>query len=178
VIKRVLILLITLLVAKTGLVYANQADNHLRALFLYNFANYVEWPDSAFTRSHGQLHMCLFGEIEFLPMISVYDGTLIGERQLNVFQTTKLKEIEKGCHILFVSRDKRIELPNFFNQIKYTYVLSIGERKDFSAKGGIVSIVRTSDRVQFDINLTAAMANRLTISSDLLSLARKIRRLK
>jgi len=177
-VKKNIILILMVVWGMTGSVQASEADNHLKALFLYNFANYVEWPESAFTRSHGQLHMCLFGEVEFYPMVDVYDGTLIGDRQLNVFMTSDIKKIEKGCHILFVSRDKRIELPNFFNQIKYTYVLSIGERSDFSVKGGVVSIVRTTDKVQFDINLTAANANRLTISSDLLSLARKIKRLK
>jgi len=173
-----LLLLIMMMVSLLQNVQASEADNHLKALFLYNFANYVEWPETAFTRSHGQLHMCLFGEVEFYPMINVYDGTLIGERQLNVFMTSDIKKIEKGCHILFVSHDKRIEMPNLSKQIKYVYVLSIGESTDFASKGGVVSIVRTTDRVQFDINLTAANANRLTISSDLLSLARKIKRLK
>ena len=57
------------------------------------------------------------------------------------------------------------------------YVLSVGERKGFAEKGGVINIVRTADEIQFDINLATAMANGLLVSSDLLSLARDVKRL-
>lgn len=177
--KRVKYLVLTwLLFIPLISVYASQAENQVKALFLYNFANYVEWPKSAFATPKTKLRMCLFGEVEFANTLSVYDGTIIGERELEIFKTNEIAKISKGCHILFVSKEKKSKLPAFFKKIKYLYVLSIGDSDKPSSGGEIISIVRTTDRVQFDIDLSLANANRLTISSDLLSLARRIKRLK
>ncbi len=156
---------------------ASTEDERLKALFLYNFANFVDWPESAFQASDSDLRLCLFGDIAFGSMLDAVDGTLIGNRRLSLKRTKKLKEIEVGCHMLFVSHEQRIRLPHFFTQIQYMYVLSVGDRKGFSEKGGIINIVRTEDQMQFDINLSTAMANGLTVSSDLLSLAREVKRL-
>lgn len=160
------------------IVNAGQAENHVRALFLYNFANYVEWPESAFSSPSDKLKMCLYGLPDFMAVLKVYDGTIIGERELQIFASEKVNEISSGCHILFVSKQKKKLTPDYLRKIKSLYVLSIGDSDDKTSEGEIISIIRTSDKVQFDIDLTLASANRLTISSDLLSLARKIKRLK
>ena len=156
---------------------ASTEDERLKALFLYNFANFVDWPDSAFKASDSDLRLCLFGEIAFGSMLDAVDGTLIGNHRLSLKRTKKLKDIETGCHMLFVSHEQRIRLPHFFTQIQYMYVLSVGDRKGFAEKGGVINIVRTEDQMQFDINLSTAMANGLSVSSDLLSLAREVKRL-
>ena len=156
---------------------ASTEDERLKALFLYNFANFVDWPDSAFKASDSDLRLCLFGEIAFGSMLDAVDGTLIGNHRLSLKRTNKLKDIETGCHMLFVSHEQRIRLPHFFTQIQYMYVLSVGDRKGFTEKGGVINIVRTEDQMQFDINLSTAMANGLSVSSDLLSLAREVKRL-
>ncbi|MBV1922366.1 MAG: YfiR family protein [Pseudomonadales bacterium] len=156
---------------------ASTEDERLKALFLYNFANFVDWPESAFQANDSDLRLCLFGDISFGSMLDAVDGTLIGNHRLSLKRTKKLKEIETGCHMLFVSHEQRIRLPHFFTQIQYMYVLSVGDRKGFAVKGGVINIVRTEDQMQFDINLSTAMANGLTVSSDLLSLAREVKRL-
>ena len=82
-----------------------------------------------------------------------------------------------GCQILFVSKDRNEELPDFFKYLKFVYILSVGDQLGFADKGGIINIFRTSDRMQFDINLTNASKHGLSISSELLSIAREVKRL-
>src|SRR5260370_3970113 len=53
-------------------------------------------------------------------------------------------------------------------------VLTVGESKDFAARGGVVGMVTAEERVRLEINLTVAMRARLTISSRLLSMAHVI----
>lgn len=159
-------------------VFAANDYERVKALFLYNFANFVEWPESAFNDKKSDLLMCLFGDVSFGTMLNAVDGTLIGNHRLRIVRTKKIMDIKSGCHLLFVSQEQRVRLPHFFTQIQYMYVLSVGERKDFAEKGGVIHIVRTEDEMQFDINLTTAMANGLLVSSDLLSLARAVTRLK
>lgn len=151
------------------------AEYQVKALFIYNFANFVEWPETAFNSETADLKLCLYGNVPFGIFLDEVNGTLIGNRKLNVKRTTTLGEIKDGCQILFVGDDKKVILPKFWAEIKYLYVLSIGEEKDFAAKGGVINIMRTTDQVQFEVNISNALENGLFISSDLLSLARKIR---
>lgn len=155
---------------------SSEAEKQVRAQFVYNFANFVEWPTDAFASPSTAIKICLFGEIGFAPYLYSYNGTLIGERELVVRKTNSLNEIRAGCHILYVGEDERVRLPTFWREIQYIYVLSIGERTGFADKGGIINILRTRDRVQFDVNIENAINNGLFLDSDLLALARLIKR--
>lgn len=159
-----------------------QAQNHspemalqIKAQFVYNFANYVEWPSDAFANGQSPIRTCLFGEVDFAPYLLAFEGVLIGQRPLQIVQTTQVKSIETGCHILFVGEDRQVDLPDFWSSIQYLYVLSIGEMRGFADNGGIINIFRTSDRLQFDVNISNALINGLFLDSDLLALARTIK---
>lgn len=155
---------------------AIEAEQQVRAQFVYNFANFVEWPDDAFANNEAPIKICLFGEVNFAPYLYTFAGTRIGMRTLVVQKADQIEEIRAGCHILYVGQDERVRLPTFWQEIQYIYVLSIGDRQGFADKGGIINILRTRDRVQFDVNIENALINGLFLDSDLLALARVIKR--
>ncbi|MCG8668409.1 MAG: YfiR family protein [Pseudomonadales bacterium] len=168
-------LILTVPMANASDLEYQKREHQAKALFLYNFANFVEWPTEAFEKPKDPITLCLFGNIPFGNFLDSVNGTLIGERPLTVQRTQDMADIADGCHILFVGDEQRVLLPEFWNQIKYLYVLSVGEQNQFTQRGGIINILRTTDRVQFDVNISNAIANGLFISSDLLALARTIR---
>lgn len=149
-------------------------EYQVKALFLYNFANFVEWPDNAFENPGSPLKMCLYGAVPFGEFLDVVNGAQIRSRFLQVIRTTDYNKIKSGCHILFVGIDHVGELESFFSNFNHLFVLSIGNTQDFARKGGVVNILRTRDQQQFEINLSKAMESGLLINSDLLSLARII----
>ena len=147
---------------------------HIKALFLYNFANFVEWPTFAFKNGENQLRMCLYGSVPFGGFLDAVDGTRIRDKRLKIVRTSSAKEIEPGCHILFVGTDQLDVIEELFKNINHLFVLSIGNVEGFTDKGGIVNILRTQDHQKFEINLSKAIESGLLIDSDLLSLARII----
>lgn len=149
-------------------------EYQVKALFLYNFANFVEWPRDAFVDQSSDLKMCLYGAVPFGEFLDIVNGVKVRDRTLQVIRTTNYEKIQSGCHILFVGIDHIAELEQFFKNLNHLFVLSIGNTTDFARKGGVVNILRTSDQEQFEINLAKAIENGLLISSDLLSLARII----
>jgi len=149
---------------------------HVKALFLYNFANFVEWPSDAFQDKNSALTMCLFGSVPFGGFLEAVNGTRIRARTLNIIRSSDPSEIQSGCHILFVGTDRLELVEQLFKNLNHLFVLSIGSLDGFTEKGGIVNILRTRDQQKFDINLSKAIANGLLFDSDLLSLARIINR--
>ena len=149
-------------------------EYQVKALFLYNFANFVEWPADAFSSPTAPLKMCLYGAVPFGEFLDIVNGATIRDRTLEVLRTTDYEKIRSGCHILFVGIDHHKELNDFFKNLNHLFVLSVGDVEDFATSGGVVNIYRTSDQQQFEINLSKAIENGLLISSDLLALARII----
>lgn len=149
-------------------------EYQVKALFLYNFANFVEWPVDAFSSPTSPLKMCLYGAVPFGEFLDMVNGATIRDRVLDVIRTTDYEKIRAGCHILFVGIDRTNELEQFFKNINHLFVLSVGNTEDFATRGGVVNIMRTSDQQSFEINLAKAIENGLLISSDLLALARII----
>ena len=147
---------------------------HIKALFLYNFANFVEWPSDAFENKDTPLRMCLYGSVPFGGFLDAVDGARIRDRNLKIIRTSNSADIESGCHILFVGTEHLDTIEQLFHNMNHLFVLSIGNVEGFTDKGGIVNILRTQDQHRFEINLSKAIDNGLLIDSDLLSLARII----
>lgn len=147
---------------------------HIKALFLYNFANFVEWPADAFDNEDTPLKMCLYGSVPFGGFLDAVNGARIRDRHLMIIRTSNIEETKSGCHILFVGTEHLATIEKLFNNLNHLFVLSIGNVKGFTDKGGIVNILRTKDQHKFEINLSKAIENGLLIDSDLLSLARII----
>ncbi len=147
---------------------------HIKALFLYNFANFVEWPEDAFSDKSTNLKMCLYGSVPFGGFLDTVDGTRIKDRHLKIIRTSDIEDIKPGCHILFVGTDQLGLIQQLFLNINHLYVLSIGNVDGFAETGGVVNILRTRDSQKFEINLSKAIENGLLIDSDLLNLARII----
>ncbi len=163
--------------ARQGLEPSRQkAEQLVRAQFVYNFANFVDWPANAFASPEAPLKICLFGQVSFAQALMVYQGVKIGARPLWIHPSQSLEGIREGCHILYLGDDQRVQLPSFWQEIRSLYVLRVGERDAFADQGGIINILRTQDRLQFEINLENALKQGLMLDSDLLSLARAIKR--
>lgn len=169
-------LALMILVVTSG--FAQSVDEtreyQVKALFLYNFANFVEWPEDAFESPASPLRMCLYGEVPFSGFLEPFDSTRIRERELTIIQTDNPDRIHNGCHILFVGANKLDEVERLFSNLNHLFVLSVGSMQGFTDKGGIVNILRTRDQQKFEINLSKAIENGLLIDSDLLALARVI----
>lgn len=151
-------------------------EYQIKALFLYNFANFVEWPNQAFPTVDAPLKLCLVGYVPFGGFLDTVDGTFIGKRMLAIVRADKSShaDIQSGCHILFVGTDQKTELQRLFSDINHTFVLSVGAEPRFADDWGTVNIFRVRDGAKIEINLKKAMASELTISSDLLAIARVI----
>jgi hypothetical protein len=86
----------------------------------------------------------------------------------------KYGEALRKCKVLFVYSAQECSCEDIIGIVKDSSVLTIGETKDFAAKGGIIGFVVEKNKVRFEVNLTAAKRANLKISSKLLRLAKRV----
>jgi len=144
----------------------------IKAGFIYNFANLVQWPGNAFPQADSPIVIGIFGED---PFGTVLDRVLAGKKvNGRIFLVKRLKSVAdlKECHIVFVSSSKMAHLAEAIHAVKGMPILTIGEIPGFARSGGIINLVLEDNKVHFEVNVEAAKEADLNISSRLLALAR------
>lgn len=150
------------------------SEYQAKALYVYNFAKFVEWPVHAFTSSAAPLQLCVFRENPFgSDLEQIIEGKTIAGHPVRVVTVQNGGEA-RGCHLLFISASQNRQSVKVLGVLGDGSVLTVGESKGFTQQGGIINFVVQDDRVQFEINQRAAEQARLNISSRLLSLARLV----
>src|SRR5262245_36573345 len=81
-------------------------EYQLKAVFLFNFAQFVEWPSAAFPEAQTPLVIGILGEDPFGAYLDeTVRGETVNNRSLIVRRYRRVEEIET-CHILFISRSE------------------------------------------------------------------------
>ena len=148
---------------------AQPGEYQVKAVFLFNFAQFVEWPPNVFPDANAPL---VIGVLGHDPFGSYLDDTVRGERvnsrPLIVQRYRNAAEI-KSCHVLFISRSESDQLDQLVANLKYRKILIVTDAD--GGKGGvIIRFVNEGNRIRFKIDAQAAKAANLTISSKLLRL--------
>jgi len=151
----------------------------VKAGFIYNFANLVQWPANAFPQSDSPIVIAILGQDHFGPTLDrVLEGKKVNGRSFvikrwkTVNELLKARSELKDCQILFVSSSEMGRLNDAIQVVKGIPVLTIGETPGFASRGGIINLVLEDNKVRFEVNVDAAKQADLNISSRLLALAR------
>jgi len=140
-------------------------EYQVKAVYLFNFAKFVEWPADA---QSGPLMICVAGQN---PFGDVLDETLRGETvNSRPLAARVISGPEPGCHVIFVPRGAATTA--FLRAARGAPTLTVGETPDFLAQGGIINFILEGGKVRFQIDAKAAERAELRISSHLLRLAR------
>lgn len=146
-------------------------EYQIKAAFLYNFTQFVEWPSEAFLKEDSPLVIGLLGEDPFGAYLEeTVRGEEINGHPLVVQRYRNVEEI-KPCHILFINLTKPDQLKQVFASLKTQHVLTVSDVNNFTRLGGMILFFIENNKTRLRINLEAAKDADLTISSKLLRLA-------
>lgn len=138
--------------------------NQLKAVFIYNFTQFVDWPSSVFSSNSSPFVIGVLGHDPFGSYLeSVVEGEKYGSHPIVVQRYKSLKEINT-CHILYVNEDASSAIKDLKNRS----ILTVGDQDDFATSGGMIRFFLEKSKIKLQINLGAAKAANLTISSKLL----------
>jgi len=160
---------------------SGSAEYLIKAGFIYNFANLVQWPSSSFTQPDSPIVIVILGEDHFGTTLDrALDGKKVNARSFVIKRAKSISELQrtlgpqKDCQILYVSSSEMPHLSDAIQMLKGVPVLTIGETPGFARNGGIINLILEDNKVRFEVNVAAAKDADLNISSRLLALARII----
>lgn len=152
----------------------NEVAHRVKAAYLYKFATYVEWPQSAFADAGTPMTIGVVGADEVAAELSkLREGRQVHNRALEV-RTLKPGERLAGLHILFIGRPESGRLKRIVESIEPQPVLTVTESDGALGAGSVINFVAVEDNIRFEVSLARAERNGLKISARLLSVAQKV----
>ena len=143
----------------------------VKAVFLFHFAQFVEWPPEAFAEKNSPLVIGVLGSDPFSNILdeTVRDEEVRGHRL--VVERYRTVEQIKNCHILYIGQSEARRLEQDLAQLKKKPVLTVSDIEAAPERGVMIRFEAKRTRIGFAINREAAKSANLTISSKLLQAA-------
>jgi len=146
-------------------------EAQVKAVFVLNFAKYVDWPGAVFPKADAPLTVGVMGADVFSDDLQQrVAGKKVNGHPFVIKQLMTDADLS-GCQILFISDSEAAHMGEILARAGALPVLTVGEDAAFAQNGGIINFVLKDGKVRLEIDLTAARKNGLTISSRLLAVA-------
>lgn len=147
-------------------------EYEVKAAFVLNFLQFIEWPAGTSTNSGTPLVIGILGENPFGAALdeTIKDETVQG-RPLKIKRARQASDL-RDCQLVFVCRSEKNHLKDVLAALQGSGALTVSDIEQFSQHGGMIGLVNESGRIRFEINQESAEQGNVKISSKLLRLAR------
>ena len=144
-------------------------EYQVKASYLYNFLQFITWPDDVFPED-GKFNLCVVGAERFGNALAALAGERGAGREIAVRPLARPAQARaQRCHLLFIAAGSAAA--DAAAETAGRGVLTVGETPGFLERGGIINLVESRGRIRFEINQSTAREAGLTLSSQLLRLA-------
>jgi YfiR/HmsC-like len=148
---------------------ASFSEYQVKAVFLFNFSQFVTWPPDAFSSAHAPMVIGVLGTDPFgAELDAVVAGESVDGRPLVVRRYSDVSQI-KDCQILFIDRSEQGNLDAILKTLDSRSILTVSDIDGAARRGVMINLVLMGGHVHMRINIAAARARRLVLSSQLLA---------
>ena len=155
-----------------------QAQSHpsreyqIKAVFLFNFIQFVDWPQASFSDDTAPLRIGILGDDPFGPALEeAVRGESLRSRPLVLRRSQRVEDLA-DCQLLFICKSEQRKIDDILSRLGSRPVLTVSEASGFARQGGIIAFYQDGKKVRFEINPATAQKSGLKLSSQLLGLGR------
>lgn len=164
----VLAAVLSLAAALPSRAQAPPTEYEVKAVFLFNFSQFVDWPAAAFADDRSPLVIGVLGNDPFgATLDEIVRGETVNGRAIVVRRYQSIDQLDT-CHILFIDRSQNAQIDAIVAALQGRSVLTVGDFDGFASHGGMIRFVTVGNKIRLRVNLTAAQQVSLAISSKLL----------
>jgi hypothetical protein len=148
--------------------HAQTADEiAIKAVFLFRFGAFVDWPSAAFASPDSPLAICVTGSDKLAQDVRrAAAGQTINGRPVAVSTDPDAT----GCHILYADADSSEAVSAILARVGDRPVLTVTDERNSASRGDIHFVI-ADNRVRFHIDRAEAERKGLRLSSRLLDIA-------
>jgi hypothetical protein len=140
-------------------------DEKFKAIFIYNFTKYINWPAGA-----GDFVINVLGDDAIVrEMSEIATKKTVGNSKINIIKINSLSEI-RNCQIIFIASSKTDLLAELNQVAKKNNILVITEKANSCKAGSCINFISRDGKLTFEISRVNIDACGLQVSTDLIKL--------
>jgi len=159
---------IILLFVLVGISSNTSAQNEkFKALFMYNFTKYIEWPS---TMQTGDFLIGILGNSPMRSELEVIASKKkIGDQTIKVLTFNSINDVS-NCHILFIPNEKSASLEEIALRLDGKGVLIITDKPGLARRGAAINYIIIDGKQNFEISKNAFNNQHLKVNAALYTL--------
>lgn len=149
----------------------SQREYALKAVYLYNFCQFIEWPPAAFTARNAPLTIGVLGDDPFGGLLEeTVQGEVLRGRPVRVERYQRAEEA-RNCQLLFITRSQADRTASIVAALRGRSIVIVGETAETLDLGGMIALIAEGNRVRLRINPAPLRLAGLSVSSKLMRAA-------
>ena len=144
------------------------SEYQVKAVFLFNFARFVDWPALTFVNESAPFTLCVYGTDPFgADLDTVVRGEVVAGRPIVVRRLRDERDF-RACQILYIARDAEGELEQILASLDNRSTLTVSDFEGSARRAIMIRMMTVGSKIRLRVNVDSARAAHLTISSNLL----------
>ncbi|MEJ0034730.1 MAG: YfiR family protein [Gammaproteobacteria bacterium] len=157
-----------LLAANVAMATPAPSEYQVKAVFLFNFTQFVDWPAQSFADARAPFVIGVLGRDPFGSALDeAVRGEMVNGRALVVERYRNVNEL-KPCQILFIDRSAGADVGKTLESIGHQGTLTVSDSDAQGPADVIIRFLSEGKKIRLRINVDSARDAGLTISSKLL----------
>ncbi|MEO8315030.1 MAG: YfiR family protein [Pseudomonadota bacterium] len=149
-------------------------EQQVKAVFVYNFSHFVDWPNTAFAADADPFVIGVVGGDAFAVLLEdVVRGERVGDHPIQVRRFSASEAIG-SVHILFVDRSGGAQLERAV-AANGRGTLTVSDMDNATQHGAMIQLANINNRIRLRINVESARSAGLLLNSNLLRQAEIVR---
>ena len=146
---------------------ASGQQSMFKALFMFNFAKYIEWPSSS---NQSNFIIGVYGNDDIVPELK----KLAAARKINnksiVVKTVKSPTEVANAHIFYVPDSKSANIADVTSFFSGKPTLIVTDKDGLCKKGAGINYVMQSGKMKFEVNKANITSHKMNVDPKLISL--------
>lgn len=142
-------------------------NEKFKALFMYNFTKYLEWPDDY---RQGDFVIIVLGETALIDELKIIaEKKKVGFQPIVVKKVASTDQISK-CHMIYISKSKSDNIADVKEKLTTSSTVIIADNPGAISKGAGINYVVNGGKQLFEISKSNVEKQNIKVGADLLSL--------
>ncbi len=151
---------------------SEEANARIKAIYIYNFTKYIEWPD---TYKEGSFVIGFIGNnsalLSELSKMSV--SKKVGNQSIEIRNISTIEDNAK-FNIIFILSDNSSQLSEVISKTKGKSPLIITEKPGLAQKGAAINFIVIDNKQKFELNKTNLEKYKLKVAINLIQMAQMV----
>jgi len=141
-------------------------NESFKALFIYNFTKFIEWPAS---QRQGDFVIGVLGSSPLTTELQIIASKKKVGSQNIVVKTFASVDAVDYCNILFIPSGKSVQLGNVLAKVTGRNILVVTDKPGLCLQGAGINFISDGDKLKYEVNKNNLVKKGLVVNNALLS---------